>query len=326
MPHTAPIRFVAVVVAYNREELLQECLDALAAQTVPLAGVVVVDNASTDASFDVASSHPIGADVVRLRRNTGGAGGFAVGLARALDGHRPDWIWILDDDTIPTETALAELEAVVRADSGTPELALVASRVVWTTGEDHPMNTPRRKPFLGRRERRAAEALGVVPVRSASFVSSLVRADAVRRSGLPLAEYFLWNDDFEFTAKLLRSGRGAFAARSVVLHKTRLLGSTDNDPGERFYLEVRNKVWLFRRSRALAGWEKPIYVGASLLRWGRTFRRSSDRKVLRDGLRRGLRDGFRSSPRPNATVLADAGAPPELLARLDPPPAKRGRG
>ncbi|MDQ4138343.1 MAG: glycosyl transferase, partial [Actinomycetota bacterium] len=202
---------------------------------------------------------------------------------------------------------------------------LAASRVVWTTGEDHPMNTPRRKPFLGKEERRAAEALGVLPVRSASFVSSLVRADAVRHSGLPLAEYFLWNDDFEFTAKLLRTRRGVFAPRSVVLHKTKILGSTDNDPGERFYLEVRNKIWLFRRSGALAGWEKPLYVGASLLRWARTFRRSSDRKLLRDCLRRGIRDGFRSTPRPNAAVLADAGAPKELIPALDPAPGKRGR-
>jgi rhamnopyranosyl-N-acetylglucosaminyl-diphospho-decaprenol beta-1,3/1,4-galactofuranosyltransferase len=326
MPITAPIRFVAVVVAFNREELLRESLDALAAQALPPSAVVVVDNASTDASFDVASSHPIGADVVRLRRNTGGAGGFAVGLARALEAHDPDWIWIMDDDTIPTETALAELERVVRADSGRPELALVASRVVWTTGEDHPMNTPRRKPFLGTRERAAAEAAGVLPVRSASFVSSLVRADAVRRSGLPVADYFLWNDDFEFTAKLLRTRRGVFAPGSVVVHKTKLLGSTDNDPGARFYLEVRNKIWLFRRSRALAAWEKPIYIGASLLRWGRTFRRSPDRALLRDCLRRGLRDGFGSTPRPNATVLADAGAPPELLARMRRRPARRGRG
>lgn len=325
MSITAPLRFVAVVVAFNRQDLLRECLDALAAQTVPLAGVVVVDNASTDASVDVASSHPVGADVVRLTRNTGGAGGFAVGLTRALEVHGPDWIWIMDDDTIPTGTALAELDAVVRADGGKPELGLVASRVVWTTGEDHPMNTPRRKPFVGRRERAAAESLGTVPVRSASFVSSMVRADAVRESGLPLADYFLWNDDFEFTAKLLRTRRGVFAPKSVVLHKTRLLGSTDNDPGERFYLEVRNKLWLFRQSRALAGWEKPLYIGASLLRWRRTFRFSSDRKVLRDCLRRGIRDGFRSNPRRNSAVLADAGVPQELLASLDAVPAVRGR-
>jgi len=55
---------VAVVVAYNRQELLRRCLDSLAEQTVALTGTVVVDNASTDSSREVASTHPLGAHVV----------------------------------------------------------------------------------------------------------------------------------------------------------------------------------------------------------------------------------------------------------------------
>ena len=43
-------------------------------------------------------------DVVRLAQNTGGAGGFAVGIERALT-HEPDLVWLLDDDTIPTPDA-----------------------------------------------------------------------------------------------------------------------------------------------------------------------------------------------------------------------------
>ena len=39
---------VAVVVAYNRAELLAQCLDGLAEQAVAPRGVVVIDNASTD--------------------------------------------------------------------------------------------------------------------------------------------------------------------------------------------------------------------------------------------------------------------------------------
>ena len=75
---------VAVVVAYNRQELLRRCLDGLAGQTVAPTGTVVVDNASTDDSREVASTHPLGAHVVALPTNTGGAGGFAAGIARAL--------------------------------------------------------------------------------------------------------------------------------------------------------------------------------------------------------------------------------------------------
>ena len=136
---------VAVVVAYNRQELLRRCLDGLADQTVALMGAVVVDNASTDASGEVASTHRLGAHVVELLVNTGGAGGFAAGIARALTRFpRADWIWIMDDDTIPTATAL---EALVRAAEdypGTP--ALLASKAVWTDGAEHPMNRPRTRP------------------------------------------------------------------------------------------------------------------------------------------------------------------------------------
>jgi len=309
------VRVVAVVVAYNRRALLVEALGALAVQSTPVAGVVVVDNASTDGSAEAAEESAPDADVVQLARNTGGAGGFAIGVERAIAEHGADLVWIMDDDTVPTRTALQEL---LRARSSLPVPPVVcASRVVWTDGSDHPMNTPRAKPFAGRSERRLAEGAGLVPVRSASFVSSLVDAAAVRASGLPIADYFIWNDDFEFTARLLRRGRGVYCPASVVVHKTRVLGSTDADPGDRFAFEVRNKLWLFRYSSALHPLEKPVYVGASLVRWTRTLRRSRDRRTLRAALRRGLREALGSRPRPNSESLADLPVTAERLRRFE---------
>jgi len=309
------LRISAVVVAYNRRELLLEALAALAGQSRALDSIVVVDNASTDGSSEAAESAFPGVDIVRLARNTGGAGGFAVGIERAITTHEADLVWIMDDDTIPSPTALAALLEVRDALPVAP--VVQASKVIWTDGSDHPMNTPRRKPFLARSERDAAAAAGAMAVRSASFVSSLVDARAVAASGLPIAEYFIWNDDFEFTARLLRTGVGVYCPTSVVTHKTKALASTDGDPGSRFYYEVRNKVWLFRRSRALAPWEIPVYVGASLVRWARTFVKSQDRATLISGLRRGLRDGFLSSPRPNAQFLAGLEPATTAIARFD---------
>jgi len=309
------LRIAAVVVAYNRRDLLVEALTALAAQTHPLDSVVVVDNASTDGSAEAAEAASPRTDIVRLERNTGGAGGFAVGIERAITTHGADLVWVMDDDTIPSSTALEELLAVRHRHPGTP--VVMASRVLWTDGSDHPMNTPRRKPFLGRSERLAAENVGAVAVRSASFVSTLFDTAAISRSGLPIAEYFIWNDDFEFTARLLRSGVGVYCPASIVVHKTKALASTDVDPGSRFYYEVRNKIWLFRRSRALAAWELPIYVGASLARWSRTILNSRDRPTLIRGLRQGLRDGLLSSPRSNATFLAGLEPVATDIARFD---------
>lgn len=301
--------------AYNRRDLLAEVLDGLRAQSRPVDAIVVVDNASSDHSSDVVRERCPEATLVRLTRNTGGAGGFAVGMAAAVARHRPDWIWVMDDDTIPESGAL---DGLLRALDGYPSDDLVAlgSRVVWTEGSEHPMNTPRRNPFARRTEKDRAAAAASQPVRSLSFVSSMYRADAVERHGLPIADYFLWNDDFEFSARLLRHGTGLSVPASTVVHKTRALASTDTDPGERFYLEVRNKVWLFRTSRALSIGEKVVYIGASVVRWVRTFIRSRDRPTLRRGLRTGLADGFHSRPRPNAASLADAGVPDDVLAVL----------
>ena len=156
-------------------------------------------------------------------------------------------------------------------------------------------------------EREAAAAAGCLPIRSASFVSILVDAGLCRERGLPQAGYFLWNDDFEFTARLLRGQAGLLCPASVVVHKTATFGSTDADPGQRFFYEVRNKVWTLRAGSSLAPAERVLYGGATLRRWVRTFAKSSDRATLRSCLISGLAAGVRTSPRPTGEVLASAG-------------------
>ena len=74
----------AVVVTYNRRALLMEALAAVQAQTRPADTVIVVDNASTDESAAAVAQRFPAARLERLARNTGGAGGFAFGLAAAL--------------------------------------------------------------------------------------------------------------------------------------------------------------------------------------------------------------------------------------------------
>ena len=306
-------RIVAVVVTWNRRELLRESLAAVQAQTLEPARVVVVDNASTDGTEELLRDEYAHLEVVRLTRNTGGAGGFAAGVERALT-FAPDLVWLLDDDTVPTPTAA---EALGRAwtsygagrDGPAPAQrpSVLASRVVWTDGRDHPMNTPRTKPGASAAELAAAAAVGCTPVRSASFVSIMCDADVIGERGLPVADYFLWNDDFEYSTRLIRDRVGLYCPDSVVVHKTRTFGSTDADPGERFFYEVRNKVWLFSRSTGLSPAEKALYGGSTLRRWARTFAGSEDRGTLARGLARGMAAGLRRGPRSNGAVLAEAG-------------------
>ena len=103
----------AVVVTYNRLPLLRQCLAALAAQTAQDLTIFLVDNASTDGTAEAVAEMALPNLVYRnTGKNLGGAGGFAYGVREAaLAGY--DALWLMDDDTLPTPTAL---EAFLQAD------------------------------------------------------------------------------------------------------------------------------------------------------------------------------------------------------------------
>jgi GT2 family glycosyltransferase len=143
-------------------------------------------------------------------------------------------------------------------------------------------------------------------------VSLLIAAPDCRRAGLPQAEFFLWNDDFDFTTRLLRGQTGLYCPASVVVHKTRTFGGTETASPDRFFYEVRNKIWTLR-SHGLAPLEQVLYTGSTLRRWLRTYAGSTDRRALRSALGRGIAVGARTRPRPNEDVLA---AEPEARALL----------
>ncbi|WP_445338216.1 glycosyltransferase [Clavibacter sp. CFBP 8614] len=311
----ARARVVAVVVAWNRRDLVVETLAALAAQTARLHEVVVIDNASTDGSADVIRERFPDVALTTLPTNTGGAGGFTAGIERALTAHDAELVWLMDDDTVPDPTALEEL---LRARAAAPRGTVVlASAVRWTDGRPHPMNTPRTRPSASRRSIARAAEHGCTPVRTASFVSMMIEADAIRAHGLPMADYFLWNDDFEYSSRLLRRGRGYLVHGSTVEHRTRTFGSTDVDPGARFVFEVRNKIWMLLRSRALSPAERVLYAGAALVSWTRTIARSGDRGLLLRGLVDGVRQGLARPPRPAHEVLDGLGEITAGIRRLE---------
>jgi hypothetical protein len=90
----------------------------------------------------------------------------------------------------------------------------------------------------------------------------------------------------------------------LVVHKTAKFGAVSESPGERFFFEVRNKIWMLTRSHALGPMDRVLYAGATLRRWAQMLFRGPDRRGLLRGLLRGVAAGVRRGPRPNDQVLA----------------------
>ena len=233
----------AVVVTRNREDLLRECLTALGAQSRPLDRVLVVDNASTDETPRILRDEFPHVDVLTLTENEGGAGGFHEGMKRAhAEGF--EWLWVMDDDTIPVPDALERLLEAPGLLDGLPEPVILASKVLREDERLHPFNQPRPKAAAFRELVEACDR-GLLLIRTASFVSLLVHRVAVDRYGLPIKRYFIWNDDLEYTARVLRTEGGYLVPRSTVHHKSPITAGASR-AGERFYYEVRNKLWVLR--------------------------------------------------------------------------------
>jgi rhamnopyranosyl-N-acetylglucosaminyl-diphospho-decaprenol beta-1,3/1,4-galactofuranosyltransferase len=290
----------AVVVTHNRRAMLGRCLTALGAQTRPPDRILVVDNASTDGTHEMLEHEAV--EVLSLAINKGGAGGFHEGIKHA-HAQGAEWLWLMDDDTIPEPGALAELlDAGARlGDGSTPTAegappALLASRVIWRDGSIHPMNYPvleRRR--MGRVI--AAAERGAMPMRAATFVSLLVHRRAVDRFGLPLEHFFLWTDDIEYTSRIVLGGEGAYyIPTSVALHDTRAPEDFRSAAPERFYFHARNTLLMARgpgrptRDRLLRIW---ILVSTSVAYVLERRSAASVRAILRalrDGLRRGPYD------------------------------------
>ncbi len=279
----------AVVVTYNRRELLERCLECLGAQTRPVDEILVVDNASTDGTAErLRDEHP-GVSLLALERNVGGAGGFHAGMRAAFErGH--EWLWLMDDDT---HAEIEALEALLAGAERAPgdEPPVVVSQALWKDGRLHPMNAPRARWSTPSDVALAAGA-GLVAVRSATFVSLLAPRHVVERFGLPPAHFFIWADDFEWTNRVLRDTPGYLVPESRVLHNTeRPHTAMTAADGARFYYHVRNSVYVLRGTSL-----KPLERVWFLRFWIGTLREYlREHGHSRDALTvvaRGLRDGL----------------------------------
>jgi GT2 family glycosyltransferase len=281
----------AVIVTYNRRVLLVQCLAALAAQTVAPDRILVVDNASTDGTAEMVRRDYPSIDLAALPVNSGGAGGFHEGLRRAHAGGA-DWVWLMDDDTIAEPSAHEELlRHVDHQDPLGRPVSLLSSRAVWTDGQLHPMNA---QGFERTRTGLVVEAAKqhLMPLRTATFVSLFVHRGAVDRHGLPLRRYVLWSDDIEYTARVLRHDAGFVVPASVVVHKTATAHTATTASPERFYLHVRNSIYMLRGT-AWSRSEKLSLLFGLLVSVAQYVRHQRFAGAPLRAIFRGTRDGLR---------------------------------
>lgn len=214
-------RVHAVVVTYNRKNLLKECIDAILMQSVKVEKLIIVDNNSTDGTEEYLRGNGYlnneTIEYLKLDENIGGAGGFHEGMKKARE-YQPDWVWIMDDDTVPTETCLEGLLNANEIING--KVSFLASSVRGMSNEA--MNVPKiaRKQFSKYTDWYQYLEYGMAEIVKATFVSLLINIEAINVCGLPWKEFFIWGDDSEYTQRIIRDyGPAYMVGKSLAIHK-----------------------------------------------------------------------------------------------------------
>lgn len=251
----------AVVVTYNRKDILTKCIDAILTQTHPVSKLVIIDNNSTDGTEKYLKKEGyIGSEPVKdntdkivykkLPQNIGGAGGFHEGMKAARE-EDADWIWIMDDDVIPEKNCLEEL--VAARGRINEDVSFLASSIRGTNGEA--MNVPKitRKQFMHYTDWYKYLDSGIVQIVKATFVSLLINGKAVKKCGLPWKEFFIWGDDSEYTQRIIRDyGPAYMVGKSKALHlrasanELSLVKETDVKRIPMYFYYYRNNLIVFR--------------------------------------------------------------------------------
>ncbi len=241
----APKTVCAVVITYNRLEMLKECIASLRAQSRPPDRILVVNNGSTDESqawLDQQDFQTI------LQGNFGGAGGFFTGMKEAAaQGH--DWIWCMDDDVIADAGCLQALLSC--AEEMTEPTVLCPLRF---TPDSRPLGNEQiyldfTHPLKDHGPVRLRSVLEAVldgqartKVEGFTFEGPLIPLEIIKQIGFPDRNFFIIADDTDYSARC-RKHFSAFVVHGAIMHR-KLQESSPLAITWKDYYYVRNTLTL----------------------------------------------------------------------------------
>jgi GT2 family glycosyltransferase len=239
----------AVVVTYNRKDLLIECLDAIKGQTRPVDAIYVIDNFSSDGTPDKLLENEYILELppkelnaiyekeceiknsinneamkifyVRMNENTGGAGGFYEGVKRGYEkGY--DWLWLMDDDAEPQNACLEKMLKYKDIDE---DIICVASRLL-TKDKKIVINHRGYFNFSNMLKSVVIPAIeddyldkSTFYIDFISFVGPLIKSKIIGIVGFPKKEFFIHHDDVEYCIRLKQFGKILLVTDSIIVHK-----------------------------------------------------------------------------------------------------------
>lgn len=259
---------ISVVIAnHNGAAFLEGCMSSLLSQAYQNVEIVLVDNASTDASREIISRIAPQAKCLFQDRNLGFAGGINAGI-RAAHG---DWIAVLNNDT---EAAPDWLTACVSAVERHPEADFLACRILDFSERRRVFSAGDCFLRAGIGYRRGQELNDrsdyheETEIFGASGCAALYRRSALDETGGYDERFFAYLEDVDLALRLQAAGhRGWYVPAAVVYHHGAGTSGGEFSPLA-VRLRTRNSILLLSKSLP-AGivWRGCVRIAAAQLSW-----------------------------------------------------------
>ncbi|RLF37410.1 MAG: hypothetical protein DRM99_00455 [Thermoplasmata archaeon] len=229
-----------IIVNWNGEDVLAECLDSVFSQDYKPIKVIVVDNGSQDNSLKIIKRYKK-IKLIKNFENLGFAEGNNIGI-RAAKG---DYIFLLNNDTVLKKNCITEL---INAIEATSEVAFVGPRInyyktdkIWSLGV--------RVEYLSYRHKLMTNELDkVTQVPYIVGCAMMCRADVIKSYPLMDPGYFSYYEESDWQARIKKNGYKILVAPgAVVWHK--IAQSTGGaDSAFSIYYLSRNRGYFIKKN------------------------------------------------------------------------------
>lgn len=234
-----------VLVTFNRLSDLKNTLTCYSKQTNLPKTVIVVNNASSDGTKEYldewrSEEGPFTKITINSSTNLGGAGGFALGMQRAVD-TSCDFVFISDDDAFP-EPNMLEILSLAAEDPNNDQAAAYCTSVI-----NHGKIDLMHRRRLWKKYGFVVKDVPVVEgeyqrpyfeVDYLTFVGALVKKEIIEEIGFPRTDYFIREDDSEYSLRIRNKGKILCITDSIMNHNTGFTSKLWLD-----YYTIRNNLF-----------------------------------------------------------------------------------
>jgi GT2 family glycosyltransferase len=232
-----------IVLNWNGRDCLHDCLISLSNLHYDRKDIIVVDNASTDGSYEEAKRSFPNYHFMTTGTNLGFAGGMNAGIRAALE-RGADWCWLFNNDATAHPDSL---NILIHHSFALPQAGLLSPIIFDPQHESLWFGKAIIRFFRMRTEHvmpKDAE-LGLAHYSSPILTGCalLIRKEVFARIGFLDETFFLYYEDADFSLRASQAGFGlSIVPQAIVQHKE----SSQSNP-EKIYHLVRSGLIFFDR-------------------------------------------------------------------------------